>query len=325
MATARKVTVHVPKLAEWNKAFRAKGGSIKLPRCTLANAEGAALALTKLNIKNPQDTTVVELYPGLGVWTAALVNANFKRIITLEPHTQYFNKIEDLAKDSQGIVEAWKKDGYDWEAYVELKKPEYLGKLVNTDWTNVHPNILFTGTLPKSAKGEQLLAQFTTCIINKMAMHSMGRIQMALWIPDQLYKKFVAPPGSSSRCKMGAVTEACANVEVITTTSPTCVYPNNDYHLVHITPFAQKLTTSQWDVFEYVLKHLFVMQKQPLSKMIKTLGPGADIILGRLSFDPKIAIGQMTAKQIDEVAVKFDQWPLRPRVLFEDASLLCDN
>ncbi|KAG0178446.1 hypothetical protein DFQ29_003457 [Apophysomyces sp. BC1021] len=218
MATARKVTVHVPKLAEWNKAFRAKGGSIKLPRCTLANAEGAALALTKLNIKNPQDTTVVELYPGLGVWTAALVNANFKRIITLEPHTQYFNKIEDLAKDSQGIVEAWKKDGYDWEAYVELKKPEYLGKLVNTDWTN-----------------------------------------------------------------------------------------------------------AQWDVFEYVLKHLFVMQKQPLSKMIKTLGPGADIILGRLSFDPKIAIGQMTAKQIDEVAVKFDQWPLRPRVLFEDASLLCDN
>jgi hypothetical protein len=29
----------------------------------------------------------------------------------------------------------------------------------------------------------------------------------------------------------------------------------------------------------------------------------------------------MTAAQIDEVAVKFDQWPLRPRVLFEDASV----
>lgn len=50
----------------------------------------------------------------------------------------------------------------------------------------VHPNIFFTGTLPKSSKGEQLLAQFATCIVNKMALHSMGRIQMALWIPDQL-------------------------------------------------------------------------------------------------------------------------------------------
>lgn len=55
--------------------------------------------------------------------------------------------------------------------------------------------------------------------------------------------------------------------------------------------------------------------------LTRTLGPGADIILGRLSFDPSIIIGQMTAEQIDEVAIKFDQWPLRPRVLFEDASV----
>lgn len=54
---------------------------------------------------------------------------------------------------------------------------------------------------------------------------------------------------------------------------------------------------------------------------LRTLGPGADIILGRLSFDSNILIGEMTAKQLDEVAVKFDQWPLRPRVLFEDASV----
>jgi hypothetical protein len=43
--------------------------------------------------------------------------------------------------------------------------------------------------------------------------------------------------------------------------------------------------------------------------------------LGRLSFDPNINIGEMTASQIDEVAIKFDEWPLRPRVLFEDASV----
>ncbi|KAF7724394.1 Mitochondrial transcription factor 1 [Apophysomyces ossiformis] len=325
MSAARRISVQVPKLAEWNKAFRLKGGSVKVPRCTLSNPTGAAQALAKLNIRNPQETTVVELYPGLGVWTAALFNANFKRIITLEPHAQYFQQVEQIAQQSNGVIEALKKDGYDWDTYVELKKPEYLGQLINTDWTEIHPNILFTGTLPKAAKGEQLLAQFATCIINKMAIHSMGRIQMALWIPDALYKKyqkFVAPPGSSARCKMGAVTEACAQVKVIATTNETCVYPNNEYHLVHITPFASKIIKSQWDVFEYVLKHLFVMQKQPLSKMIKTLGPGADIILGRLSFDPSIAIGQMTVKQIDEVAIKFDQWPLRPRVLFEDASIL---
>ena len=63
------------------------------------------------------------------------------------------------------------------------------------------------------------------------------------------------------------------------------------------------------------------MQKKPLRHMVKTLGPGADIILRRLSFDADILIGEMSAAQLNEVALKFDEWPLRPRVLFEDASV----
>ena len=47
------------------------------------------------------------------------------------------------------------------------------------------------------------------------------------------------------------------------------------------------------------------------------MAPGAEILLGRLSFDSSVEVGNMTVEQLDEVAVKFDQWPLRPRVLFE--------
>lgn len=64
-----------------------------------------------------------------------------------------------------------------------------------------------------------------------------------------------------------------------------------------------------------LLKHIYNFFR------FRTLGPGADIILKRLSFNPDVLIGEMTAAQIDEVAIKFDQWPLRPRVLFEDASV----
>lgn len=28
-----------------------------------------------------------------------------------------------------------KKDGYDWDTYLDLKKPEYLGNLVDEDWS----------------------------------------------------------------------------------------------------------------------------------------------------------------------------------------------
>jgi hypothetical protein len=40
-----------------------------------------------------------------------------------------------LAEQSQGAVIPLKKDGYDWQTYVELKDPEYLGSYINPDWS----------------------------------------------------------------------------------------------------------------------------------------------------------------------------------------------
>lgn len=91
---------------------------------------------------------------------------------------------------------------------------------------SVHPDVFFTGTLPKGSRGEQLLAQFATCIVNKMAMHSLGRIQMAFWVPDTLYQKFVAPPRNHIRCKMSVIAEASADVKLICSTVPDDMYPS---------------------------------------------------------------------------------------------------
>lgn len=93
----------------------------------------------------------------------------------------------------------------------------------------MHPEIFFTGTLPKGSRGEQLLAQFTTCIVNKMAMHALGRVQMAFWLPDTLYKKLVAPPKDHIRCKMSVIAEASADVNLICSTKPEDMYPHVSY------------------------------------------------------------------------------------------------
>lgn len=59
-----------------------------------------------------------------------------------------------------------------------------------------------------------------------MAMHSLGRIQMAFWVPDILYKKIVASPEDHIRCKMSVVAEASAEVELVCSTTATDMYPN---------------------------------------------------------------------------------------------------
>jgi len=53
----------------------------------------------------------------------------------------------------------------------------------------------------------------------------------------------------------------------------------------------------------------------------RLLGPGAEILLGRLSFDTDIKVKHLTWEQFNEIAAKFEQWPLRPVALYDDMLL----
>ncbi|CAO3685645.1 unnamed protein product [Umbelopsis vinacea] len=298
-----KLVPNIPTLKQWPRLFKATATS------------KAAVRLNLINIPTA----------GVGVWTSALINGGIKKVIALEPHNRFFPYMTDLSERSGGAVEAMDMDGYDWSTYLKLKEDSILGLKAKSDWSEVHDEILFTGTIPKSIKGEQLLAQLFGCIINKMALHSLGRIQMAMWIPTSIYTKIAAPPGDMARCKLSIVRDACADISVLNTPDPDNFYPSNDYQLLNIVPLAEKRIQTDWDVFEYVLRHIFVTKKQKLSKAIKTLGPGAEIITPRLSFDPENIVGELSVEQIDEVARKFDEWPLRPKVLFEDSSIFDDR
>ncbi|KAI7862415.1 ribosomal RNA adenine methyltransferase KsgA/Erm [Spinellus fusiger] len=258
----------VPSMLSWTKQLRLRG-SAKPPRSTLASYKVAEEALAKLNIKNPETMSAVEIYPGLGVWTTALANYGFKKIVSMEPSLPYYTHMETVVEHPSNAINLLRLDGYNWETYNELKKDNYLGETESKDWSEVRRDLLFTGTMPCSVKGEQLLAQFASCINNKMAIYTMGRIEMAMWMPETLYSKIASPPGSSKRCKMSVVAEACTDINLVYVSDKNAFYPHNPYCLVHFVPHEKSKVTSHWDVFEYVLKHLFVMQRQPLSKMIK--------------------------------------------------------
>ncbi|CAG8650485.1 810_t:CDS:2, partial [Paraglomus occultum] len=70
-----------------------------------------------------------------------------------------------------------------------------------------------------------------------------------------------------------------------------------------------------WDAFAYIIRQLFLVKTVMLSKSIKSLGAGADVLLNDLSFNPDIRVVDMTAEQFIEVAEIFDEWPHRPSTL----------
>ena len=59
-----------------------------------------------------------------------------------------------------------------------------------------------------------------------MALHTLGRVQMAFWLPDILYQKFIAPPTNYIRCKMSVIAEASAQVNLICSSEPKDMYPS---------------------------------------------------------------------------------------------------
>lgn len=59
----------------------------------------------------------------------------FKRVISLEPQALYYHWMEGMAQESNGVLEVLKKDGYDWEAYNDLKDPKYIGNMETKDWS----------------------------------------------------------------------------------------------------------------------------------------------------------------------------------------------
>ncbi|KAI8367801.1 ribosomal RNA adenine methyltransferase KsgA/Erm [Choanephora cucurbitarum] len=254
-----RFTTKFPSVTTWSKNFRNRNATT--PRATIGAQSVAELGIEQLNLSNVKNMTAVEIYPGLGAWTSAIKNVGFKRVLSLEPQPIYYNWMQQYSETTDGVVEVLKKDGYDWDTYQDLRAPEYLGQLERKDWSE--------SIIPKGSKGEQLLAQFTQCIILKMAMHSLGRIQMAFWLPDQLLQKYIAPPSATTRCKMSVLAEASSEVRLVCSTDPKDMYPNGQYHLVQILPLEESHIKCQWDVFEYVLKHLFVMQRKPLSHMVK--------------------------------------------------------
>ncbi|RUS17377.1 ribosomal RNA adenine dimethylase-domain-containing protein [Endogone sp. FLAS-F59071] len=287
-------------------------------RGVLINLPCAELGIAALKINNPEKRTAVEMYPGMGVWSTALACAGFKRVLAIEAMNSLQGPLKQTAALSEGIIEIVTADPYVWETYSNLKDPSWLGEPQEDSWEHVHPDLFYTGTIPATGKGELLLAQLYGCIFNRAAMFQFGRVPMAVWCSATTINKIMAVPGNMSRCKLTLVAEACTTSEVVLEARTSDFYPQYEYQLLKITPLSTPVVKAPWDTFEYVIRHLMVAKKQKLSKIIKGLGPGAEIILTRIDFDPDTIIGEMTLSQFDAVALRFDEWPLKPLDLIED-------
>jgi 16S rRNA A1518/A1519 N6-dimethyltransferase RsmA/KsgA/DIM1 with predicted DNA glycosylase/AP lyase activity len=250
------------------------------------------------------------------------VNSGINRVIAVENEKKLILDLKSLEAESENKVTLCEKNPFLWDTYETLKAPEYLGPNISKNWEHLHSKLIYTGTIPKSRQGELFIGQLYDCILQRMSMYQFGRVRMLLWVPKPFTGKIVAPLGSKERCKLSFVADACANTRVVESTADGDMFPSYEYDLIDIHPFEISKMTAPSDAFYYVVRHLMVTRRHKLTNAIGMLGPGADIILSRLKFDHNVEIRDMTVDQVNEVALRFDEWPLRPRVLHEDTDIM---
>lgn len=161
-----------------------------------------------------KDVTIIDGYPGTGIWSSALHNeikpANH---ILLEPLVQTQKFLSKYVDPSKNTLKLFPEDPFRWGTYENIIE-QGLFKPISHPKTEINPHILFTCNL-SSAQGEQLCVQYLNCILNRNWLQRYGRVRMLLWVRYSTITKLMARAGTKPRARVGVQTEACSDTKVI--------------------------------------------------------------------------------------------------------------
>ena len=183
--------------------------------------------LDKLDLTAYQRTTIIDMNPNLGIFSAALhERLQPRQHILLEPEKIY----EDRMRKFQEMYEnSWyvPLDGYDWGIYNALfsegplpppwpsgfPKPKIK---TSPSSEGINTDLLFVGHMGKSLKTERLIAQFISYCALGSWIQRYGRVRFLLWVPDAIKDKYL-PRSIAARARPAATAEAIVDISEVAT------------------------------------------------------------------------------------------------------------
>ncbi|KAF9329084.1 Dimethyladenosine transferase 2, mitochondrial [Podila minutissima] len=314
----------LPKLPHpelWSTLFKGSRARGQL-RVSVMTEEAADMATKEMNIANNRDKTIVELFPGPGQWTRSMALGGAKKILAVENGDTYMDSLKvgilELEQASQDTIKVLPLNPAD--PYDEILDPSknMLPGVEPQPWDHVHTGLTLVGSIPNSTFGERVLHELLLASIDRMGIFTLGRVEMYMFCYKDAVNRLVAAPGTPSRNRITLMAEAAADITPLMRPGLAHFHLPYDYQLLRLVPHEKPKIETSMEVMDFCLRSLFTNKSHSLNKVIKLLGPGADILLGRLSFDHNIKVKHLTLEQLNEVALKFEQWPLRPTVLYDD-------
>ncbi|KAJ7262196.1 S-adenosyl-L-methionine-dependent methyltransferase [Mycena haematopus] len=313
-------------------------------RVTLANPDTAAMVADAFIPAGSVDKVVVEIFPGPGQLTRALLalpRRRIKKIIVLEHADVFLEYLKPLeATDERIKVVAL--NGESWSSYQTLEEMKLLDDVETIPWDQgVHPQLHFVSHLAPNVYGEQFISQLFRSMPDQQWLFKHGRVPMSILLSEYIWKRILGET-IGIRCKLSMIAAAVALFEEAVPFKALQPYAEHFYPLppgqigasrnsnvpeakrkagtpfvaVNITPLENQVIKPglllKWD---YCLRHLYVNRATPVKNALPFLAPNAQSLLKGTDIDPKTPVRELTVGEWTQLVSAFHVWPFAPEDL----------
>eukprot|EP00053_Salpingoeca_punica_P016107 m.150322 g.150322 ORF g.150322 m.150322 type:complete len:632 (+) comp16878_c1_seq2:111-2006(+) len=266
--------------------------------------------------------TVLDVSPGPGVMTRALLKRNPRKLIVVEEYLSNLNVLRALSAATNGIVSVHK--GSLQKLDLEDGCPPSTELLKDTPvspWDSDKSSVVLVGT-PLMAQGHKFLFSWLYKIAGRDGPFRWARCPAYLVYPAYFAKKLYAPPGTPEYCRITILTQILCDVKVLGTFSRARFAPNltgdkgNNYtmELLEITPKRETGLIDHHAVcLDYIIRRLTHTHREKVGSLLKLLGPGGEELVQKCNIRTDITSKQVTPEEYVSLANAFTQWGSRPK------------
>jgi len=222
---------------------------------------------------------VIEVGPGPGGITRALIDAGAKEVHVIEKDSRFLPSL-NLLQEAAGHNKLHINIG----DCLQYNPEETFPKSLVTDWNSAETtNLVLVGNLPFNV-ATPLLLRLLQAMYNRSNIYSYGRIPAVLSFQHEVAQRMAAPPGDPERSRLSTITQNWAEVDYIYNLPGGAFVPrpNVEVGIVKLTPhrepyikdlsftFINKVMTAIFHGKQKKLKNslahsLFPKQKQAMS------------------------------------------------------------
>ncbi|KAF9515522.1 hypothetical protein BS47DRAFT_1391549 [Hydnum rufescens UP504] len=302
-----RFAAHLPPLPppeEWVDNFFPLGRQGKEVRVFLNHPDIAFKTLSAFGLDKDEGhgpKTVVEIYPGPGLLSRAILSLpreRIKKLVIIEDDPHFLDFIKPLQEADDRVV-FLPTNGFLWKTYDEMDERGILSDIEPVLDGSAHPNLHFVGQMPPSIHSEQLLSQFIRSIPAKSWLWRFGRVPLHLIVTESLHGRLTAPIGNSHRCKLTILAEALTDITVSPPQESYTPYSDHFFPPLPVTrsgksskgkksrrignpmvainmmpkvdaiiPGQQVISEDMIDAWDFVLRQCFVLHSRPIKSAL---------------------------------------------------------